>query len=230
MPNGGTLTIETANVDLDEHYAAMHSAVDAGTLRRSHRHRLGHRHVARRAASTCSSRSSPRRRKAKARGSAWRPCTASRRGAAEASTSTVRSGEAHRSRCIFRRWPCGDGRRRAGGCRPVDAAGRETVLVVEDADGLRELTKRLLETQGYTVVAAANAEEALRLFDENPSIDVLLTDVVMPGPSGPELTKQLIDAAARAEGDLHVRLHRRSHRPARRAAAGNRVPAQTVQL
>ena len=65
-------------------------------------------------------------------------------------------------------------------------------MVVEDSGGLRELTKRLLETQGYTVVTAGNAGEALRLFDENPSIDVLLTDVVMPGPSGPELTKQLI--------------------------------------
>jgi two-component system cell cycle sensor histidine kinase/response regulator CckA len=76
---------------------------------------------------------------------------------------------------------------------PRPTAGRETVLVVEDADGLRELTKRLLEMQGYTVIAASNADQALQLFEEHPSIDVLLTDVVMPGASGPELTKQLAE-------------------------------------
>jgi CheY-like chemotaxis protein len=42
------------------------------------------------------------------------------------------------------------------------------------------------------VLSAANAEEAVQLFDRNPVIDVLLTDVVMPGASGPELTRQLV--------------------------------------
>ena len=67
-----------------------------------------------------------------------------------------------------------------------------TVLVVEDAEGLRELTKRLLERQGYTVLVAANADEARQLFDQHPSIDLLLTDVVMPGASGPDLVSQLM--------------------------------------
>lgn len=71
--------------------------------------------------------------------------------------------------------------------------GTETILVVEDEIGLRELTKRLLERHGYKVLLAADAEEALRLFDQEASIDVLLTDVVMPGTSGPELTRALID-------------------------------------
>ena len=71
-------------------------------------------------------------------------------------------------------------------------SGPRTVLVVDDAEGLRELTRRLLEHQGYTVVVAANAEEAMRRFDEHPAIDVLLTDVVMPGASGPELTRELM--------------------------------------
>jgi PAS domain S-box-containing protein len=71
--------------------------------------------------------------------------------------------------------------------------GTETVLVVEDAGELRELARRLLERQGYTVVVAANADEALVLFEQHPSIDVLLTAVVMPGASGPELTRQLVE-------------------------------------
>jgi two-component system cell cycle sensor histidine kinase/response regulator CckA len=71
-------------------------------------------------------------------------------------------------------------------------AGTQTVLLVEDEDGLREMVKRFLLRQGYTVLAAGGADEALRLFDQNPAIDVLLTDVVMPGASGPELVRQLV--------------------------------------
>jgi two-component system, cell cycle sensor histidine kinase and response regulator CckA len=71
--------------------------------------------------------------------------------------------------------------------------GSETVLLVEDAEGLRELTKRLLERLGYTVLVAGNADEAVRLFEANPSIALLLTDVVMPGASGPELTRRLAE-------------------------------------
>ena len=54
------------------------------------------------------------------------------------------------------------------------------MLVVEDAEGLRELTKRLLVRQGYTVLRAANADEA-RHHSRVPSIDLLLTDVVTLG-------------------------------------------------
>ncbi len=71
-------------------------------------------------------------------------------------------------------------------------SGPRTILVVDDAEGLRDLTRRLLVHQGYTVVVAANAEEAMERFDENPAIDVLLTDVVMPGASGPDLTRELM--------------------------------------
>jgi two-component system, cell cycle sensor histidine kinase and response regulator CckA len=74
----------------------------------------------------------------------------------------------------------------------VLTTGAQTVLVVEDAEGLRELARRLLERQGYTVLLAANAAEALQQFERNASIDVLLTDVVMPGASGPELTERLL--------------------------------------
>jgi PAS domain S-box-containing protein len=71
-------------------------------------------------------------------------------------------------------------------------SGASTVLIVEDEDGLRRLTKRLLEGLGYTVLAAADAGEALELLESNPAIELLLTDVVMPGTSGPELARRLI--------------------------------------
>jgi len=70
-------------------------------------------------------------------------------------------------------------------------SGTETVLVVDDSSGLRQLTRRLLERQGYRVLVAADAEAAVRLFSSEKSIDVLLTDVVMPGGSGPDLARQL---------------------------------------
>jgi two-component system, cell cycle sensor histidine kinase and response regulator CckA len=73
------------------------------------------------------------------------------------------------------------------------AGTQTTILVVEDAEELRELTRRLLERQGYTVLVAASADEALRLFQQHASIELLLTDVVMAGASGPELGKQLIE-------------------------------------
>jgi PAS domain S-box-containing protein len=76
---------------------------------------------------------------------------------------------------------------------PRPPAGAETVLIVDDSAGLRELTKRLLQRLGYTVLIAANADEALRVFEQDGPIDVLLTDVVMPGASGPELRRQLVE-------------------------------------
>lgn len=62
---------------------------------------------------------------------------------------------------------------------------------MEDADQLRDLTRRLLEGAGHTVIAAANAHEAQAAFARAPSIDLVLTDVVMPGGSGPELVREL---------------------------------------
>ena len=51
----------------------------------------------------------------------------------------------------------------------------------------------MLARLGYTVLVATNADEAVRLFEHHGAVDVLLTDVVMPGASGPELTRQLVE-------------------------------------
>jgi CheY-like chemotaxis protein len=67
----------------------------------------------------------------------------------------------------------------------------ESVLVVEDDADVRTLTVALLEGLGYTVVDAANADEALSLLGSTTRVDLLLTDVVLPGGTmGPELAKK----------------------------------------
>ena len=70
--------------------------------------------------------------------------------------------------------------------------GAETVLLVEDADALRKLTHMLLEQHGYRVLVAANGAAALQLVEEKPeSINLLLTDVIMPGLNGRALAARL---------------------------------------
>lgn len=71
----------------------------------------------------------------------------------------------------------------------VDAA---TILVVDDLEDVRALTRRILEKHGYRVLAAASGAEALVLAAERGrTIDLLVTDVVMPGMSGSELSAEL---------------------------------------
>jgi PAS domain S-box-containing protein len=66
--------------------------------------------------------------------------------------------------------------------------GTGAILVVEDQDPVRELVCRVLARCGYTVVEASSGDQALALLDREPRvIDLLLTDVVMPGMGGPEL-------------------------------------------
>jgi PAS domain S-box-containing protein len=73
------------------------------------------------------------------------------------------------------------------------ARGDETVLVVEDEEALRRLTRRVLESRGYTVLDAANGDDAIRVLAGSAGrVDLLLTDVVMPGMSGRELVERLM--------------------------------------
>lgn len=80
-------------------------------------------------------------------------------------------------------------------------SGSETVLLVEDDAPVRELARRVLQTQGYTLLEAQNGQEALGLARSHPdSIHLLLTDVVMPGMSGKDLAEQL----SQTESDAKV--------------------------
>jgi two-component system, cell cycle sensor histidine kinase and response regulator CckA len=70
------------------------------------------------------------------------------------------------------------------------APANETILLVEDEDPVREVTALLLESLGYHVLQVAGAQEALDLVqDREIKIDLLFTDVLMPGMSGRELAE-----------------------------------------
>jgi len=70
--------------------------------------------------------------------------------------------------------------------------GSETVLIAEDEEGVRALTRDLLDAFGYRVLEAADPNEAIAVSRRHPGpIDLLLTDVVMPGISGRELADRL---------------------------------------
>ena len=74
-----------------------------------------------------------------------------------------------------------------------NATGRETILVVEDELGLLKVLSRVLQRYHYRVLVATSATEALRVWDEHAGkVDVLLTDMIMPGPmTGNDLVNEL---------------------------------------
>lgn len=70
--------------------------------------------------------------------------------------------------------------------------GSETILLVEDEDIVRDLVRKMLEQAGYEILVASDGRQALALSKEHEaSIDLLLTDVIMPGMNGRELAERL---------------------------------------
>lgn len=192
MPTGGLLKIETANVELDDGYAATHASVKPGPY----------------VALTISD--TGRGMTAEVQARLFEPFFTTKEigkgtglGLATVHGMVMRSGgsvavssEVGKGASFKVYFPKADAAQAVAGAprqESLPLLGTETVLLVEDSDELRELMSRLLEGQGYTVLAAANADEARRLFDEHASVDVILTDVVMPGTSGPDLIRQLVE-------------------------------------
>jgi CheY-like chemotaxis protein len=84
---------------------------------------------------------------------------------------------------------------------PVALASEDVaILVVEDDDHVRRMTNAALTELGYRVFEASGGEEALRVLERHPIINVLFTDVVMPGMDG----RRLVEAAYRKRPDLKV--------------------------
>jgi CheY-like chemotaxis protein len=77
--------------------------------------------------------------------------------------------------------------------------GTETVLVVEDDSLVRRYVMTQIESLGYTTLEAANANDALQIIDSTPSIDLLFTDVIMPGVMN---GRQLVDEARKRRPSL----------------------------
>ena len=167
MPTGGSLTIETANVQLDREYASRHMGIqpgkfvmlavsDTGTgMNEATRARIFEPFF-----TTKEKGSEPNQ------GTSFKVYLPELR--SDASANVVES------------------------TIDVIESGSETILLVEDEEVVRGLTTNVLEGAGYHVIAASGGAEAAKLCaDRNEPIDLLLTDVVMPQTSGKEVAEQL---------------------------------------
>jgi CheY-like chemotaxis protein len=73
--------------------------------------------------------------------------------------------------------------------------GSETVLLVEDEESVRELVRETLKSKGYVVMEAADGTNGMKVAESHTGkIDMLITDVVMPGMSGRELAQRITAA------------------------------------
>jgi two-component system cell cycle sensor histidine kinase/response regulator CckA len=74
---------------------------------------------------------------------------------------------------------------------PPARRGSETILLIEDEDGVRKIAQTILKRNGYTVLEARNAEQAVALCEEHLDIGLVVSDIVMPKQSGPEVLRRI---------------------------------------
>jgi CheY-like chemotaxis protein len=191
MPHGGKLTIETANVELDEKYARNHIAVKPG-------------HYVVLAVSDTGIGMTPEVRdrvfepffttKEKGRGTGLGLSTVYGIVKQSGGNIWVYSEPNHGTtfKIYLPRVYEAPEELKEEIVREEIPRGGETILLVEDEEVVRKLAARVLEKQGYTVLGASNGEEALFLCQrKNEPIHLVLTDVMMPQMGGPQLVEQL---------------------------------------
>jgi two-component system cell cycle sensor histidine kinase/response regulator CckA len=192
MPTGGRLTIETRNVELDEAYARTHpdarpggyvllSVSDTGTGMRPE--------VMARVFEPFFTT------KEKGKGTGLGLATVlgivRQSGGHVAVYSEVGIGTTVKIYLPRVEAAAGGGSHVRSGLRALPR-GRETILLVEDDDAVRQLARHVLTLLGYTVLDAAGGADALRVVDGHAgAIDLLVTDVVMPGMSGRQVADRL---------------------------------------
>jgi two-component system cell cycle sensor histidine kinase/response regulator CckA len=192
MPQGGRITIETAAVQLDHNYARTHLGVEPGEYVMLAVSDNGHGMDA-----------ETRRRifepffttKQKGKGTGLGLATVY--GIVKQSGGDIwvysEPGKGTTFKLYFRRVREATSSLEEGHARPQQQRGSETLLVVEDEEAVRDLVATMLRRQGYTVLTAADAHEAIRLAEEHrDALRMLLTDVIMPRMSGKELAMELL--------------------------------------
>jgi two-component system cell cycle sensor histidine kinase/response regulator CckA len=193
MPNGGRLTIETANVELDAEYVTSHGEGTPGP------------HVLLAVSDTGMGMSPEVRARlfepfftTKEAGAGTGLGLATVFGVVKQSGGSIYVYSEEGAGTTFKIYlPAAQAESvpaPAPAAEPAVPRGSETIMVVEDDEGVRELVRLILEGNGYRVHAVGDPADAARVCSEVPSgIDLLLTDVVMPQLSGRELAERLAE-------------------------------------
>jgi len=192
MPQGGKLTIETANVTLDENFARTHAPLTAGNYIMLAISDTG----VGMDSETQSRIFEPFFTTKGAKGTGLGLSTVY--GIVKQSGGFIFVDSQPQRGTAFRAYfPRVDAREDAAAAPeslglPRAEHGQETILLVEDEINLRRLARQYLETQGYKILEAEDGAAALQIVDGyKGSIDLLLTDVIMPGQNGRELATQV---------------------------------------
>jgi two-component system cell cycle sensor histidine kinase/response regulator CckA len=201
MPDGGTLTIETGNVELDERYRLHHAEVKPGQYAMLTVTDTG---VGMDAATMAHIFEPFFTTKDAGSGTGLGLSTVYGTVHQSGGYVWVYSEPGHGTTFkvyLPRTSQSGDAEIEAATPTPQPKAQHETILVAEDEAVVREMVVAALERLGYRVMAASTGEEAVRLIDRlGEEIDLLLSDVVMPGMSGPDL----LDRARRTRPELRA--------------------------
>ncbi|MGD0417395.1 MAG: ATP-binding protein [Terriglobales bacterium] len=193
MPQGGKLTIETANVTLDEGFARTHAPIIAGDYIMLAISDTG----VGMDSETQSRIFEPFFTTKGSKGTGLGLSTVY--GIVKQSGGFIFVDSQPQRGTAFRAYfPRVDGREDAAAAQdslglPRVDRGQETILLVEDETNLRRLARQYLETQGYKILEAEDGAAALQIVDGyKGTIDLLLTDVIMPGMNGRELATHVV--------------------------------------